>query len=179
MADLVVECNPTAQECRALVERISASGEFRRTTRLRSFLLYVVDRKLAHASHEITETLIGHRVFGRPPSYNTGEDSIVRTEARLLRQRLERYFSNEGLSEPLCLRSPRDRMFPYFTDVSRKPNDQSLCRWYDEHAAEPRFGFRCPRSLSCQVSSWGGCWGFFHSLQRRPLSLPMLGARAR
>lgn len=114
MADLVVECSPTDQECRALVQKIVASSEFRKATRLRDFLLYVVDRKLARAPQEVTESLIGQRVFGRPSTYNTGDDSIVRTEARLLRQRLERYFSKEGASEPIVLEIRKGSYVPVF-----------------------------------------------------------------
>ncbi len=114
MADLVVECSPTDQECLALVQKIVSSNEFHRATRLRDFLLYVVDRKLARAPQEVTESLIGHRVFRRPSSYNTGEDSIVRTEARLLRQRLERYFSKEGASEPIVVEIPKGSYVPVF-----------------------------------------------------------------
>jgi hypothetical protein len=114
MADLVVECCPTDEECRALVQNILASKDFQRAHRLRDFLLYIVDRKLAHAPHEISEPLIGHRVFGRPSTYNTGEDSIVRTEARLLRQRLERYFANEGAGESIVLEIPKGSYVPVF-----------------------------------------------------------------
>ena len=115
MADSVVEyCGPAEQECRALVQRILASKEFQRTNRLRDFLLYVVDRKLADSPQEITETLIGHRVFRIPAVYNTGEDSIVRTEARILRQRLDRYFSKEGLGEPVILEIPKGSYVPMF-----------------------------------------------------------------
>jgi hypothetical protein len=114
MAGFVLECDATDQECRALVEKILRSSEFHRTTRLRDFLLYVVDRKLAQSPSDITESLIGHRVFGRPANYNTGEDSIVRTEARLLRQRLDRYFSEEGASEPLLLEIPKGSYVPKF-----------------------------------------------------------------
>jgi len=103
-----------ADECRALVERILASSEFRRTSRLRDFLHYVVEKKLAGAPQEVTEVLIGQAVFGRSPSYNPGEDSIVRTEARSLRQRLERYFAGEGKDEPLILEIPRGGYVPVF-----------------------------------------------------------------
>jgi hypothetical protein len=111
---VVVAWDPPQQECRALVERILSSKEFQRATRLRDFLLYVVDRKLAHSPQEVTEVLIGHRVFGRPPNYSTGEDSIVRTEARILRQRLERYFSKDGISEPIVLEIPKGSYLPVF-----------------------------------------------------------------
>jgi hypothetical protein len=111
---VVVARDPPQQECRALVERILSSKEFQRTTRLRDFLQYVVDRKLADSPQEVTEVLIGHRVFGRPANYSTGEDSIVRTEARILRQRLERYFAKEGLSEPIVLAIPKGSYIPVF-----------------------------------------------------------------
>jgi len=111
---VVVARDPPQPECRALVERILSSKEFQRATRLRDFLTYVVDRKLADSPQEVTEVLIGHRVFGRPANYSTGEDSIVRTEARILRQRLERYFSKEGLSEPIVLQIPKGSYLPVF-----------------------------------------------------------------
>ncbi|MBV8809710.1 MAG: hypothetical protein JO033_13640, partial [Acidobacteriaceae bacterium] len=114
MADSVVDCEIWEQECRALVQRILASKEFQRTSRLRDFLLYVVDRKFADAAHEISESFIGQRVFGRPAAYNTGEDSIVRTEARVLRQRLERYFATEGSDEPIILEIPKGSYLPVF-----------------------------------------------------------------
>lgn len=74
----------------------------------------MVDRKLAGACGEVTEVLIGQRVFERPPTYNPGEDSIVRTEARSLRQRLGRYFETEGASEPVILEIPRGGYTPVF-----------------------------------------------------------------
>ena len=97
-----------------MVQKIIAGKEFQRANRLRDFLVYVVDRKLANAPREITESLIGQRVFARPSTYNTGEDSIVRTEARLLRQRLERYFSGEGAAEPIGLEIPKGSYVPVF-----------------------------------------------------------------
>ena len=73
-----------------------------------------MDRKLAGAPEEVTEVLIGHRVFGRPASYNPGDDSIVRTEARTLRQRLERYFAGDGAAESFVLEIPRGGYLPVF-----------------------------------------------------------------
>lgn len=121
MAESVTECSPTDQVCRDLVQKIVSSNDFRRAPRLREFLQYVVDRKLASAPHEATESVIGHRVFGRPAHYNTGEDSIVRTEARLLRQRLERYFNEEGAGEPIVLEIPKGSYVPVFHRREQPP----------------------------------------------------------
>ena len=108
------EFRPAGGECRSLLARIFASPEFQHATRLRAFLNYVVERKLAATPEDVTETLIGHRVFGRPATYNPGEDSIVRTEAHTLRQRLDRYFAGEGAGEPVILEIPRGGYLPVF-----------------------------------------------------------------
>jgi hypothetical protein len=108
------EFHPTDDECRSLVARILASPEFKRATRLRAFLSYVVERKLAGSPQDVTEVLIGYRVFGRPAAYNPGEDSIVRTEARTLRQRLDQYFAAGGANEPVILEIPRGGYLPVF-----------------------------------------------------------------
>ena len=114
MADTRVQPVIAAQDCRTLVERIIASKDFRRAHRLKEFLAYVVDRKLAGATHDLTEVLIGQRVFGRASTYNPAEDSIVRTEARNLRQRLDRYFAGEGFEEPIVLEIPKGGYVPVF-----------------------------------------------------------------
>ena len=102
------------EQCRELVGRIAASQEFHRAAKQREFLLYVVDRKLAGCPEDVTEALIGHRVYGRPASYDAGNDSIVRTEARTLRKRLERYFDGQGIDERVVIEIPRGGYLPVF-----------------------------------------------------------------
>ncbi len=121
LPNLETPFNPTKDECRALLHRILDSLEFQRARRLRDFLTYVVDRKLADATHEVTEVLVGQRVFGRPATYNPGDDSIVRTEARILRQRLEKYFAAEGRDEPFVLEIPRGGYVPEFRSRDAMP----------------------------------------------------------
>lgn len=123
-ADRSVCAVPSQQQCLDLARRISTSAEFRRAKRLQEFLGYIVDRTLAGAPEEVTEVLIGERVFGRPVAYNPAEDSIVRTEARNLRLRLERYFGAEGAAEPLILEIPKGAYLPVF-------------RWKDPISLEP------------------------------------------
>ena len=117
------------EQCRELVQRIAASPEFQRATKQREFLLYVVEQKLAGRTENVTEALIGHRVYGRPASYDTGNDSIVRTEARTLRKRLERYFSAEGRDEPVVVEIPRGAYLPVFharLETSAAPSSEQV-----------------------------------------------------
>lgn len=97
-----------------LVERVARSECFRTSHRLREFLLYVCDCCLRHAPEEATEQQIGMHVFGREAGYNSGEDSIVRTQARGLRQKLFEFFSDEGLDEPTVIEIPKGHYLPVF-----------------------------------------------------------------
>lgn len=98
----------------ALVERVAASQHFQSSARLKDFLLYVASCSLRGAPEEVTEHFIGIRVFHRSPGYNSAEDSIVRTHARLLRQKLADYFQNEGIWEETVIEIPKGHYLPVF-----------------------------------------------------------------
>ena len=98
----------------ALIDRIAASSHFRASARLREFLFYIADCAIRNAPEEATEQQIGFRVFHRSPGYNSSEDSIVRTHARLLRQKLAAYYLDEGLDEELIVEVPKGHYLPVF-----------------------------------------------------------------
>ena len=106
----------------ALALRVAQSSEFQKSTRLREFLLYVCEKTLTNRKDEVREQQIGVEVFGRRPDYNPAEDNIVRVEARELRKRLDRYFSTEGLGEPLRIRIPKGSYVPCF-EPNNSPRD--------------------------------------------------------
>lgn len=105
---------PTVDERRALIERVAASEHFRRSTRLRDFLLYVGRQSLKEGCPEINEQEVGAHVFGRPSSYDRSQDNIVRVNATELRKRIEAYFETEGAHETLVLEIPRGGYKPLF-----------------------------------------------------------------
>src|SRR5262245_23018169 len=84
----------------ALTQRIINSPHFVKSGRLQDFLLYVCRCALENRLDEISEQKNGERVFERAPDYNPTEDNIVRSQARLLRRKLEDYFAAEGEQEP-------------------------------------------------------------------------------
>lgn len=109
-----LEPEASIDERRALIDRIAASSQFRRSARLRDFLLYVGHRSLKKNSGEIHEQEIGEKVFGRSASYDRGHDNIVRVNATELRKRIEAYFAGEGAEEQLLLAIPRGSYKPIF-----------------------------------------------------------------
>jgi len=104
----------TAEQCRALVERVASSVELRRAARLRAFLLYVCDQTLSHGATVLHEQEIGAAVFERPEGYDTSIDNIVRVNATELRKRLEHFFADEGRNEELILEIQRGSYTPTF-----------------------------------------------------------------
>jgi hypothetical protein len=97
-----------------LASRVLNSATFEKSPRLRSFLRFVCELELTGRHQEINEYQIGIQVFGRPAAYNPGEDSIVRSQARFLRQRLEEYFRTEGKNEATRIVIPKGSYIPVF-----------------------------------------------------------------
>ncbi len=87
---------PATREIRLHQGAILASAQFVQSRRLSNFLSFTVGSVLNGTADLIKEYTIGTEVYGRPSSYNPSEDSIVRTEARRLRSRLNEYYSAEG-----------------------------------------------------------------------------------
>ena len=100
----------------ALAQRIINSPHFVKSGRLQDFLLYVCRCSLDNRLDEISEQSIGERVFERGADYNPNEDNIVRSQARLLRRKLESYFESEGEHEPVILRIPKGAYAPEFVE---------------------------------------------------------------
>jgi hypothetical protein len=115
--------SPLPEEEWRLAQRITESRGFRKSELLKRFLLEVSELALVGRAQEITEQRLGVCIFGRPEGYDPGEDNIVRSYARTLRKRLEAYFAEEGVHEPLRLTIPRGGYVPVFEAVpeSRKP----------------------------------------------------------
>lgn len=97
-----------------LVLRVAASQCFQSSMRMKEVLFYVADCALRDCPEEATEQQIGIHVFGRLPGFNSGEDSIVRTQARALRQKLTEYFSHEGIDEEIVIEIPKGHYLPVF-----------------------------------------------------------------
>lgn len=106
----------TDESRRLLVERVAASRYISKSARLHDLLRYLCERVLEGYAGEIHEQEVGHKVFGRPPDYDTGSDNIVRVHASMLRKRLEQYFASEGADEPLIIEIPKGNYAPVFRE---------------------------------------------------------------
>lgn len=121
-----------------LIHRILASRPFRSSARLRQFLLYVGECAIRESPEDVTEQQIGIHVFQRPPGYDSSEDSIVRSHARLLRKKLEEYFLEEGADEEVILEIPKGHYLPVFRPVISKSSTPILLDSPDPEEATPK-----------------------------------------
>ncbi|MGO9494645.1 MAG: malectin domain-containing carbohydrate-binding protein [Terracidiphilus sp.] len=112
---------PVAGEREELVRRVASSVTFEKSPRLRAFLLHVCRCALHDRAEEATEQQIGIYVYERPSTYNPNDDNIVRSQARMLRMKLEHHFANEGRDEPVIITIPKGQYLPAFENRLSEP----------------------------------------------------------
>jgi len=113
-ADILLQGTPTASEVEPQLQRILASPIFSGSQRDSSFLEFIVSRALTGDIENLKEYLIGLEVFGRKADYDPGTDPVVRTQARRLRARLEKYYATIGRADPIHIHIPKGTYVPQF-----------------------------------------------------------------
>lgn len=98
---------PDAAALRDALDRVLASTTFQRTHRLSALLRDLAEHTLLGDGAALKEFAIGQRVFGRSAGYNSGDDNIVRANARQLRLKLEDYYRSEGVHDPARIQVPK------------------------------------------------------------------------
>ena len=101
-------------EIRREMERIRNSHAMSGCNRLLQLLNFVVESTLRGDASHLKETTIGVEVFGRSPDYDPKVDTIVRSQAWRLRTKLRKYYSSEGMNDPLVIDIPTGQYVPSF-----------------------------------------------------------------
>src|SRR5262245_9416455 len=94
---------PSAEEIRQHVEKIVTSPPFLRSERMRRFLRFTADEVVAGRGGQLKEYVVGTQVFDRGPGFDPKSDSIVRVEARRLREKLKAYYEADGRNDPVSI----------------------------------------------------------------------------
>ncbi len=93
---------------------IQNSHAFCNSARSKEFLSYVVEQVLAGHQEDLKERSIGVNLFHRAPTYDTGEDPIVRVKAGEVRRRLAEYYAAEEQATELQIELPVGSYVPRF-----------------------------------------------------------------
>ena len=87
----------------AQLERLCASATFRNSSRLCRFLRYTVESAMRGEGETLKEYVIGTDVYDRRHPYHPSQDSIVRTEAKRLRNKLKEFYETEGKEDEVLI----------------------------------------------------------------------------
>ena len=85
------------------LDRVLQSRTFIQSEKLSRFLRFVVEHVIHGHPECLKEYLVGVEVYDRKPPYDPSQDSIVRTEARRLRNKLKEYYGAEGKEDPVFI----------------------------------------------------------------------------
>src|SRR5437870_9465281 len=103
-----------AKRVREELDKILSSPGFARNDRLSRFLRFIVEEELQGKGIGLKESLLGVEVFDRKPGFDPKQDSVVRTEAAKLRDRLSKYYAAEGASDPIVIAVQKGGYVPAF-----------------------------------------------------------------
>ena len=106
--------SPGEEQVREELNRVLACHEFRTSKRSQDFLRYVVENTLQGHADMLKERTIGIEVFGRPTSYDPGDDATVRVKAGEVRKRLGIYYADQGAHDPVRIELPTGTYVPEF-----------------------------------------------------------------
>jgi hypothetical protein len=98
---------PDAAEVMTQLRRIVQSSDFPASDRNRRFLQRVVENSLQGRTTSAREVAV--EVFGRPATFDSLKDPIVRIEAAKLRRDLETYYLKSGKTDPIHLSFAKGR----------------------------------------------------------------------
>ena len=109
---------PTPGSVRQALIRVLESESFSRSSRLSRFLSFIVESALRGDEGQLKEYTIGLEVFDRGDSFDPKTETIVRVEARRLRNQLSEYYGSEGRTDIVRIEVPKGGYRPVFRSLA-------------------------------------------------------------
>ncbi len=94
------------------LDEVVHGAAFKGSHRSQQFLRYVVEKALDGDIDTLKERTIGIELFQRSPSYDTGQDAIVRVTASDVRRRLLEHYGRDGRASDFQIQLPRGSYVP-------------------------------------------------------------------
>jgi len=142
---------------REALARILESAMFIQSDRLSRFLRFTVEATLAGEADTLKEYLIGTEVYDRKPPYHPSADSIVRSEARRLRNKLREYYESVGKDDSVLIDYRPGSYVPTFRNQrslrdDRIATDRASGELFTEELGAQAFDIPLmPRKLDVQI----------------------------
>jgi hypothetical protein len=97
------------------LKEVIEGDAFKGSHRSGQFLQYIIDQAIAGHFDSLKERVIGMELFGRSPSYDTGDDAIVRVTASDVRKRLLQHYGRYGVTSEFRISLPSGSYIPEIT----------------------------------------------------------------
>jgi hypothetical protein len=114
----IVESEKDFARLQQHLKEVIEGEAFKGSHRSGQFLSYIVEESLAGRLAALKERVIGVKLFGRAPSYDTGEDAIVRVTASDVRRRLLQHYGKYGITSEFRISLP---LGTYIPEITREP----------------------------------------------------------
>ena len=105
---------PGPEAIRLHLERVLAGPQFANAPSMCKMLRFVVEHALAGTADRLKEYTLGVEVFGRGDNFDPRQDTIVRVQARRLRERLVDYYGVSGSADRVRISLPTGHYMPTF-----------------------------------------------------------------
>ena len=107
------------------LDRILASPDFVSSKMMSAFLAFVVNETLGGRADRIKQYTIATSVFERDGRFDQQTDPVVRVQAAKVRRAMQRYYYEEGRSDPIRIDIPKGTYVPTFalgkrTEIQRR-----------------------------------------------------------
>jgi hypothetical protein len=156
---------------RRALDEITKGAAFKGSHRSAQFLEYVVHQSALGHLDALKERVIGVELFGRVPSYDTGEDAVVRVTASDVRKRLLQHYSGNGNTSEFRIMLPAGKYVPELVrDTSHQDHKELSEAIVPEPAKGPAIAVSIPAPAIGQPEPKPLDW--------RLWVLPSLGAAA-
>ena len=121
-----VEAAVSPSLVREQLQKLVTSRSFSQSKRLVRFLSFIIERALEEQGDQLNEYLIGVEVYERTASFDPQVDTIVRSEARRLRMKLQQYYNTEGAQDSILVDVPKGAYAPVFRERDRGVLDKQV-----------------------------------------------------
>jgi hypothetical protein len=191
----VVETELDAARLHKHLKEVTEGEAFKGSHRSGQFLTYIVEESIAGRFTALKERVIGVKLFGRDPSYDTGEDAIVRVTASDVRRRLLQHYGKYGFTSEFRISLP---LGSYIPEITREPLKTGSVRIplavselpvaapvpftaphpvgpVETPEPDPRRGIRwllfAALIVGCNAALWGIFWNHFSRPGSTPVSI--------
>jgi hypothetical protein len=125
------------EQCFQQIEKLTNSHILHGSESLCKLLRYLAEHSLDHPGVALKEYQIATEVLGRPAGFDPQSDSTVRVQAGRLRVKLNEYYGQEGVDDPIVVELPKGSYALTFHLRSPKPGAVATA---PALAIEPRAG---------------------------------------